>query len=134
MRCRHHHSRYALFIQSQRSYRDDWLSKGISMIVAKAQWSPSADVYETNEKIYITLELAGADPEKLEIALYEDGIVIEGKRFLPSFAAKGMYHMAEIRQGPFSFELPLSLTVKPKQIESQYENGLLSIIIKKHIE
>jgi HSP20 family protein len=134
MRCRRHNTRYTVVIQSKSTTGENWQSEKINMIVAKTHWSPSADVYETNEKIYITLEIAGADRDKLEIALYEDAIVVEGMRMLPSLPQNGMYHMAEIRQGIFCFELPLSSPVKPEQVESNYENGILSIVIKKQAE
>src|SRR5215216_850067 len=101
MRCRRHDYRYAFLLQSQRSSGDGWELEKINMIVAKTHWNPSADVYETDEKINIILELAGVDPEKIDIALYEDAIVVEGKRILPPCSPNGIYHMAEIRQGSF---------------------------------
>jgi HSP20 family molecular chaperone IbpA len=131
MHYRRCNQRYALLIQSSQSCGVDWQSSKINMIVAKTHWSPFADVYETNEKIYVTIEIAGIDLEKLEISLYEDALVAEGKRLLPPISSKGMYHMAEIRQGSFCFELPLNVSVKPEQVETKYENGLLSIVIKK---
>jgi HSP20 family protein len=130
MRCRQHNYRYALFVQHTSG--EDWQTEKINMIVAKMSWCPAADVYEVNDKIYVTLEIAGVDFDSIEIVLYEDAMVVEGKRFLPSIPAKGVYHIAEIRQGSFCFELPLSISVKPEQVESNYENGLLAIIIKKN--
>jgi HSP20 family protein len=129
MRCRHHNYRYELFIH--RSCGETFQTEKMNMIVARMNWSPPADVYETQDKIYVTLEIAGVDFENVDIILYEDAMVIEGKRLLPVISEKGMYHSAEIRQGGFCFELPLSVPVKPEQVESKYENGLLSIIITK---
>lgn len=134
MRCQRHDYRYALLMKSSRCFGNDWQTGKINMIIAGTHWSPSADVYETNEKIYIILEIAGADAEKMEITLYEDALVVEGERCLPPISPDGMYHMAEIRQGFFCFEIPLAVFVKPEQVESDYANGLLSITIKKQVE
>lgn len=132
MRCRRFDYRYALVIQSNRPFIEEWQIGKINVIVSKGLWSPAADVYETDEKIYILLELAGADPDSLEILLYEDALVIEGKReLLQPTPKKGFYHQAEIRQGSFCFECPLSESFSPEQIETEYRNGLLSVIINK---
>src|SRR5579872_7152306 len=68
-------------------------------------WRPAADVYETPAAIIVTVELAGIDHEELDVLLYEDAVVFEGQRRLPTGESGGKYHAAEIRQGRFRLEL-----------------------------
>ncbi|MGZ6213750.1 MAG: hypothetical protein ACXWMN_01965 [Candidatus Limnocylindria bacterium] len=49
----------------------------------------------------ITVELAGVDPGQIEAVLYEDALVVSGRRRLAGPGAGGVYHAAEINQGPF---------------------------------
>lgn len=105
----------------------------LQIVACRGYWTPVADVYESREEIEILLEVAGADPEKLDILLYEDALVVTGYRELKQPPKKGKYHLAEIRQGPFCFQLPLSEVIYPDQIESHYADGMLTIRINKSV-
>jgi HSP20 family molecular chaperone IbpA len=118
-------------VQIHRPYGVGWDGGKIDISIAKGQWRPYADVYETHELLYVTLEIAGADLENIEIIVYEDALVVKGKRNLPPYPTKGKYHVAEIQQGDFCFELPLSVSVRQDQVEFDYNQGLLLIFIKK---
>jgi HSP20 family protein len=131
MRCQRYNYRYTVVMKSQQSFCDDWRVERVNIILAKTHWHPDADVYETNDEISLTMDLAGIDPEQLEISLYEDAVVVQGQRRPQPTSKKGICHMAEIRQGPFCFELPLSKSFKVDQVETQYQNGFLSIILHK---
>ncbi|WP_068466921.1 Hsp20/alpha crystallin family protein [Candidatus Protochlamydia phocaeensis] len=131
MRCCRHDQRYMLLLQSSRSSCGDWQREKFSFMMGQAYWHPAGDVYETDSKIYLTLELAGIDAEKLEISLYTDALVIKGQRSIPLPEKKGNYHQAEIRQGPFCFELPLNSPVDSETVDLFYEKGFLSIVLRK---
>jgi len=131
MRCRRLDYRYALVFQSNHQLGEERLSGKVNVVVGSSHWCPAADVYETNDEIMISLDIAGADPEKLEILLYEDALVVAGSRSLKPSSKKGKYHVAEIRQGAFCFEFPLAEAFNPDQVEMRYDNGLLSLTLKK---
>jgi HSP20 family protein len=134
MRCQRHDYSYELTIESNRSFDAEWQTGNIHVMLARNHWCPATDIYETDDKIYVTVEIAGVDHEKLEISVYEDAIVVEGERFLKPAPKKRLYHMAEIRQGTFCLEFPLLLPVDADPVDVHYENGLLSIILKKIVE
>ena len=98
---------------------------------AEPCWRPATDVLETPEAIQLTVELAGVDHEALEVLLFEDALIVEGQRRLPPSRAGGVYHAAEIRQGPFRLELPLPTTIDPNGVEARYERGLLEMTLPK---
>ena len=51
--------------------------------MAHSHWRPDADVVETVGSITVTVELAGVDEEDVAVLLFEDALVIEGRRELP---------------------------------------------------
>jgi HSP20 family molecular chaperone IbpA len=79
----------------------------------------------------MTVDLAGVDEQDFEVLLYEDVLVVEGRRELGACPREATYHAAEIRQGPFRLELPLPAPVDPERVEATYDRGLLRITLHK---
>jgi HSP20 family molecular chaperone IbpA len=103
----------------------------ITVQLARTWWRPAADVYETPTAVMVTVELAGIDPEEVDVQLYEDAVVLEGRRTLPAEEQGGVFHSAEILQGPFRFELALPAVTDPERVEVRYERGLLRMTFPK---
>ena len=102
---------------------------GVSL--AQPSWCPPFDVYETESSIWVTIELAGVEEDELDALLFEDALVVEGRRRLPPAEPRGVYHAARIRQGPFRLEIPLPAPIDPERIEARYERGLLQVTFVK---
>jgi HSP20 family protein len=88
-------------------------------------------MYETDTSVEITVDLAGVDEDDYEAQLFENAVVVEGRRQLPSARGDARYHAASIRQGPFRVELPLPAPVDSERVEARYERGLLRISLPK---
>jgi HSP20 family protein len=88
------------------------------------------DVYEGESAVTILVELAGVNEEELEVLLFEDALVIDGRRNLP-VAEEVVYHAAGIRQGPFRVEVPLPTAVNADKVDASYERGLLRVRVPK---
>lgn len=130
MRCRRQH--YAVFISKNKVHAEDWETEKVRVVIAHSRWRPAADIYETESTIYITIELAGVDPLEIDIALYENALVVEGyRRLLFESKENGVYHAAEIRQGPFQLEVLLPTKVNIEQVDARYEQGLLKIALTR---
>ncbi len=100
-------------------------------LLVQGRWRPDADIYETATTVEIIADLAGVDEDDFEVQFFEDVLVIEGHRHLPSCDKGAVYHAAGIRQGPFRIELPLSAPVDPERVDARYERGLLRITLPK---
>ncbi len=128
MRYRRLSYRYAVITQSN----DPWAAvadrPGVSL--AQTTWRPAADMYETETLLVVVVELAGVDPEDVEVLLFEDALVIEGLRRLPPVES-AIYHRVEIRQGTYRLELPLPVPSDMDSVDATYERGLLQIILQK---
>lgn len=128
MRYRRLSYRYAvvLAIGEPRPFGDPW--RTAPAVLAQPRWRPAADLVEVNDAFVLTVELAGVESEHVEIVLYEDAVVVEGQRRLPS---AGCYHVAEIRQGQFRLEMPLPAAVDTEQVDGKLERGLLTVRLPK---
>lgn len=98
---------------------------------APTWWQPAADVYETPGAITVMVDLAGVDHEELDVTLYQDAVVLQGRRRLPATEPGGVFHVAEIPQGTFRLDLGLPATIDPERADARYERGLLQIMLPK---
>lgn len=129
MRYRHFAYRYTMIV-SNHEPQQVW-RKGQLNIIAKSCWRPGADLYETRSTLYLTVELAGTDSEDVDILLYENALVIEGVRRLKPFKHEGVFHSAEIKQGPFKLEFLLPAPIDAERVEANYVHGLLRVKLPK---
>jgi HSP20 family protein len=100
-------------------------------VIALPRWRPRADVTESAGSIVITVELAGVDPDEIEAVLYEDALVVSGRRQLPGPGTGGVYHAAEINQGHFRLEVGLPAPVAAELSDARYDHGLLRLTLAK---
>ena len=112
---------------------DIWQSDRLRLLV-QPRWRPDADTYETATTVEIMVDLAGVEDDDLEVQLFEDVLVVEGRRRLPSCQEGAVYHAAGIRQGPFRVELALPAPVDAERVEARYDRGLLRITLPKRAE
>jgi HSP20 family protein len=87
-----------------------------------------ADVYLTGDPPTLTvqLDLAGVEPESLDIQLQADVLSIRGARRRPPGKPR-QYQLAEIDWGPFERRLRLLVPVDAEAATAGYERGLLTI-------
>ncbi len=95
------------------------------------EWSPRADIYETDKEYRITCEMPGMNEKDIDIELKENVLTISGERKHSSEIKEENYHRREIYYGTFrrSFTIPAEVDVN--KIKAKYENGILSITMPK---
>lgn len=125
--------RYALGVTTgeQRQPGEIWRVTQVGVQLAETRWRPAADIYESAEAVTAIVELAGVDPDALDVRLYEDAVVVQGRRRLPTMDPNGRYLTAQIRQGPFLLVLPLPLPIDGERVAVSYEGGLLRLTLPK---
>jgi len=92
-------------------------------------WSPPTDVYETEEKYIIRVEIAGMDENDLSVKIDQNKLIISGVR--PDFPETRAYHRMEIQFGEFSTEIEFPGPVEIEHIQADYQNGFLRIVLPK---
>jgi HSP20 family molecular chaperone IbpA len=135
MRYRRLSYRYTMVMRSGQTWPpgDPWAGDRLRLLV-ETRWRPDADTYETVAAIEIVVDLAGVDEDDFEVQLFEDALVVEGRRQLPACEGEAVYHAANVRQGPFRVELPLPAPVDAERVEAHYDRGLLRITLPKRRE
>ena len=132
MRYRRVSYRYALLLtdNQDRAFGDPLATVQPGVRFAETFWRPPADVCESQSTIVVTVDLAGIDQDDLDVVIFEDALIVEGWRRLPADPGV-VYHLAEIRQGPFRLELGLPGSIDQERVDARYDEGLLRITLMK---
>ena len=124
--------RYAMVMRERVGAAPAWSRERLAML-PHGRWQPEVDVYETAETVEAVVDLAGVDEDDFEVQLFDNGLVVEGRRQLPSCGEDAVYHAAGIPQGLFRLELPLPARIDPERVEARYERGLLRVTLPKRV-
>jgi HSP20 family protein len=94
-------------------------------------WHPPTDVYETDDSVVVTVEIAGLDEGDYQLTLTNRLLTVRGRRRGPT--DKLVYHQMEIRYGEFRTEvhLPWPLREPDDETEATYQNGLLRVVFHR---
>ncbi len=93
-------------------------------------WRPPTDVYETEEHIVIQVEIAGVRQEDFAISLAERRLSISGVRHDPT-SDRRAYHQMEVHFGEFRTDVDLPGPVDEDNIDAEYSDGFLRVILPK---
>jgi len=107
-----------------------------ALVPGKVGWSPSVDIYETEEGITVLIELSGVEANDIKLTIDDRNILhIEGIRKHPLSASKQRnYHGMEINFGTFSRNLRLPVAVDTRKVKISNINGLYKLEFRRKKE
>jgi HSP20 family protein len=95
-------------------------------------WTPESDMYETENEVFLVVNLAGVRKEDIEVAFDENYLRIGGKRIRTLPAGKlARYHQLEMGHGDFERIFRLPALIDQDRIEASYAEGLLTVRMNK---
>jgi len=100
----------------------------------QAGFVPAVDMYEDKNNVIVETQLAGIDPENVDISIENDVLCIQGKSEKKSEVEDKNYYRKEIRRGSFYRSIPLPTHVLGDKAEATADDGVLKISIPKASE
>ena len=94
-------------------------------------WMPAMDVYETEDKLVVTVELPGLSAEDVEVQVEDSTLTVNGKREFSSEVNEEHYHRIERRYGSFSRAVTLPPQVDPGKVDARFDAGVLTVEVAK---
>lgn len=108
------------------------LSKRMDTDMSFADWSPSVDIEEEENKYIIKADLPGVDKKDIEVKLEGGVLSIRGEKQTEKETGKGTKrHRTERFHGTFSRSFTLPDAVKADKVDAVYKDGVLSLTIPK---
>ena len=109
----------------------DKMLNEFSGVPGKAGFTPAVDMYEDKNNVIVETQLAGIDPEKVEISIENDVLCIKGQSEKKSEIEEKNYYRKEIRRGSFYRSIPLPTHVLGDRAVATADDGVLKISIPK---
>ncbi|HEV2907571.1 MAG TPA: Hsp20/alpha crystallin family protein [Actinomycetota bacterium] len=100
----------------------------------RGAWAPALDVFETQEKFVITMELPGVSPDDVDISVEDSTLIVRGERKFYSEQQEESFLRIERRFGEFTRSLTLPSTADAESIQASFDQGVLTIEIPKREE
>jgi HSP20 family protein len=90
-------------------------------------WRPPVEVYEVEDHLIVTVEVAGVTEEDLNVEIDDSILRIAGSRPFPEGSPRRVYHQTGIPYGDFEAEIFLPFAVALDDVEASYQNGMLNV-------
>ncbi len=94
-------------------------------------WTPSVDIYESDQAYVLKAEIPGVAPDKVKVEFRNRRLVIAGERQGPRGGQERRYHRVERVHGPFIRQFILPDNIDCEAIEAHYQDGVLEVVVPK---
>ncbi len=97
-----------------------------------ADWAPSCDIEEEEDKYVIKADLPGVDKKDIDVKLENGVISIRGEKQVEKETGKGTKrHRTERFHGTFARSFTLPDAVQDERVDASYKDGVLKLVIPK---
>jgi HSP20 family protein len=97
-------------------------------------WSPSVDIFETENELVMNAEVPGIDEDDIEIKIEDNTLTIQGERKLEKETKEENYHRVERSYGSFYRSFSLPHYIDQENIKAAHDNGVLKVHMPKKPE
>ena len=94
-------------------------------------WVPPLDIYETEDRFVVTLELPGIEPDAVDVSVEDSTLTVQGERSFYSDVDEQSFHRVERRYGRFQRSLSLPATADSEHIAASFDKGVLTVEVPK---
>ncbi len=102
--------------------------------MATGGWSPSVDIYESENEIVLEAELPGMKREDFELSIENNVITLKGERNFEKKDEGDNFHRVERSYGTFTRSFSLPRTVSAEETSADFKNGILRVSLPKKEE
>jgi HSP20 family protein len=117
-----------------RLFEEAVTSRGEEKDMMSSSWSPSVDIFETENELVLTAEVPGIDEKDIEIKLEDNTLTLKGERKLEKETKEENYHRIERAYGSFYRSFTLPSYIDQDKISAEHQNGILKVIMPKQPE
>ncbi|PSR16467.1 molecular chaperone [filamentous cyanobacterium CCP3] len=92
---------------------------------------PSAEMEETDDAIYLKLEIPGMEAKDLDVQVTESSVLVRGERKSESKQEDKGLVRSEFYYGQFERTIPLPARIQTDQVQADYKNGMVHLTLPK---
>jgi HSP20 family protein len=114
-----------------RLFEDAVMARGEEKDMISSTWTPSVDIYETENSLILTAEVPGVDESNIEIKIEDNTLSLNGERLFEKETTEENYHRIERSYGSFYRSFTIPRNVDQEKIRAEHDNGVLRITMPK---
>ncbi len=116
------------------SFWDPLEERGLSIPEKFAGAFPKVDILETEKGVKIVANIPGIDPEKVNIEVDEDSVILSGTIEEEKEESDARHYRFEREYGEFYRDFLLPAKVNPDKVFASAENGVITINLPKSVD
>ncbi|MBF2075524.1 MAG: Hsp20/alpha crystallin family protein [Synechococcales cyanobacterium C42_A2020_086] len=94
-------------------------------------FAPAAELEETPDAIHLRLEIPGLDAKDLDVQVTADSVSVSGERKTETKTEEKGVFRSEFRYGKFQRVIPLPVRINNQNVQAEYKDGILSLMLPK---
>lgn len=92
---------------------------------------PPAEIEETADAVHLKLEVPGMDAKDLDVQVSAEAVSITGERKSETKTDEKGWTRSEFHYGKFERVIPLPTRVQNDQVQAEYKDGILKVVLPK---
>jgi HSP20 family protein len=117
-----------------RLFEDAVTARGEEKDMISSTWTPSVDIFETENELILTAEVPGVEEDNIEIKIEDNTLCLNGERKFEKETKEENYHRIERSYGSFYRSFTIPRNVDQEKIKAEHDNGVLRISMPKKPE
>ncbi len=117
-----------------RLFEETFITRGEEKELVSGTWTPSVDIYETENALILSAEVPGIEENDIEIKIENSTLTLHGERKFEKETKEENFHRIERAYGSFHRSFTLPNYVDQDKIKAEHENGILKITMPKKKE
>lgn len=101
---------------------------------ADETWAPRVDVLDRDSDLVVRVEVAGVDPDAIDVTVEDRTLTISGNRLIDDPSDDPGFHRREIAFGDFKRTLVLPDGLDAKAISATADKGVLEVTVPRKPE
>jgi HSP20 family protein len=110
---------------------EDAITRMLSEPRGARPWSPSVDIYETENELVLRADLPDVKLEDIEVRVENQTLTLKGERKFEEDKDVRGYHRIERSYGTFTRSFTVPSTVDPDRVAAEFKNGVLTVKLPK---
>src|SRR6266478_6587715 len=125
-----HYDPLSNFPASFRSF-EDAITRMLSEPRGARPWSPSVDIYETENELILKADLPDVKLEDIEVRVENQTLTLKGERKFEKDDSIRGHHRIERAYGTFTRSFTVPASVDAEKVAAEYKNGVLTVRLPK---
>jgi HSP20 family protein len=92
-------------------------------------WWPAVESYAKDGELHVRVALPGVDPKNVEVTVSDDYLTIRGERKAKTEDRDGSRYVREFVYGSFERTLAIPEGIDPGKVQAKFANGMLDLIM-----